>query len=183
MTVRANQVYNEYIQDRNHVHMNSTSWQTLTEFVYHLGRAGKISVEETPKGLYIRYIDREELARQEERMKRKKTILDEEERANKQIAKQKRRAALLEGNIANPSESTPLSRDPDQKVAFSLGKATTGNTKPKSALFLDDDEESENETKQEPSEEEVTGKKRSLDEIIDQNVKKTSSDESPEPPT
>ena len=32
-TVRANQVYNEYIQDRDHVHMNSTSWTTLTEFV------------------------------------------------------------------------------------------------------------------------------------------------------
>ena len=30
--VRANHVYNEYIQDREHVHMNSTTWSTLTEF-------------------------------------------------------------------------------------------------------------------------------------------------------
>ena len=30
--IRANQVYNEYIQDRNHIHMNSTRWTTLTEF-------------------------------------------------------------------------------------------------------------------------------------------------------
>ncbi|KAI5345680.1 hypothetical protein L3X38_013557 [Prunus dulcis] len=31
-------VYNEYINDRHHVHMNSTEWATITEFVKHLGR-------------------------------------------------------------------------------------------------------------------------------------------------
>jgi orotate phosphoribosyltransferase-like protein len=31
--VAAKVVYNEFIADRNHVHMNSTKWLTLTEFV------------------------------------------------------------------------------------------------------------------------------------------------------
>ena len=38
--VRANNVYQEYINDRDHVHMNSTQWETLTEFVKWLGREG-----------------------------------------------------------------------------------------------------------------------------------------------
>lgn len=44
-------MYNEFIANRHHVHMNSTKWYTLTEFVKHLGRTGKCVVEETPKGL------------------------------------------------------------------------------------------------------------------------------------
>ena len=31
--VSAKVVYNEYINDRNHVHMNATNWLTLTDFV------------------------------------------------------------------------------------------------------------------------------------------------------
>ena len=38
--MRANNVYQEYINDRDHVHMNSTQWETLTEFVKWLGREG-----------------------------------------------------------------------------------------------------------------------------------------------
>ena len=39
--VSAKNVYNEYIQDRHHIHMNSTKWLTLTEFVKYLGREGE----------------------------------------------------------------------------------------------------------------------------------------------
>jgi len=34
-------VYNEYIQDRDHTHMNSTQWLTLTDFVKWMGREGE----------------------------------------------------------------------------------------------------------------------------------------------
>lgn len=49
-------VYNEFIADRNHVHMNSTIWLTLTDFVKYLGREGKCKVEETEKGWFITLI-------------------------------------------------------------------------------------------------------------------------------
>jgi hypothetical protein len=49
-------VYNEFIADRNHIHMNSTCWLTLTEFVKYLGREGKCKVEETEKGWFITLI-------------------------------------------------------------------------------------------------------------------------------
>lgn len=65
--VHANVVYNEYIKDRHHIHMNSTRWVTLTGFVNYLGTTGKCKIEETPKGWYISYIDKDpdSLAKQE----------------------------------------------------------------------------------------------------------------------
>lgn len=55
--VFANRVYQEYIQDKSHLHMNSTRWVTLTEFVKHLGRSGIAHVDETEKGWFIAWID------------------------------------------------------------------------------------------------------------------------------
>ena len=55
--MRANQVYQEYIADKNHLHMNSTRWVTLTEFVKHLGRSGIAKVDETEKGWFLAWID------------------------------------------------------------------------------------------------------------------------------
>ena len=36
-----NIVYNEYISNREHIHMNSTQWETLTDFTKWLGREGE----------------------------------------------------------------------------------------------------------------------------------------------
>lgn len=40
--VHANLVYQEYISFREHIHMNSTQWETLTDFVKYLGKEGMI---------------------------------------------------------------------------------------------------------------------------------------------
>lgn len=48
--VRANEVYQEYIRDKMHTHMNSTKWHTLTNFVIYLGKSGKCHVDQTEKG-------------------------------------------------------------------------------------------------------------------------------------
>ena len=55
--VKANTVYQEFIQDKHHQHMNSTRWVTLTEFVKHLGRTGVARVDETEKGWFMAWID------------------------------------------------------------------------------------------------------------------------------
>ena len=55
--VKANNVYQEFIQDKHHQHMNSTRWVTLTEFVKHLGRTGVARVDETEKGWFLAWID------------------------------------------------------------------------------------------------------------------------------
>ena len=46
----ANNVYQEYIKDKNHIHMNATRWCTLSGFVQYLGSSGKCKIEDTDKG-------------------------------------------------------------------------------------------------------------------------------------
>ena len=48
----------EHIKDKDHLHMNSTTWHTLTAFVQYLGKEGKCKVDYTEKGWFIQYIDR-----------------------------------------------------------------------------------------------------------------------------
>ncbi|PSN73258.1 hypothetical protein BS50DRAFT_568839 [Corynespora cassiicola Philippines] len=56
--IGANRFYNEYIRDKEHVHMNATKWASLTEFVKHLGREGICHVKEDEKdGLMIAWRD------------------------------------------------------------------------------------------------------------------------------
>ncbi|EOD24989.1 hypothetical protein EMIHUDRAFT_45058, partial [Emiliania huxleyi CCMP1516] len=78
----ANVVYREYIANRHHFHMNSTIWETLTDFIMYLGREGKCEVDETEKGWFVTYVDRdpEKLRKLEERAKRERTELDSSER-------------------------------------------------------------------------------------------------------
>ena len=85
--VFANQVYQEYIKDRDHLHMNSTRWCTLTGFVKWMGRMGICHVDQTEKGLFITYIDRdpETLMRKAEAAKKEKMTKDDEERQAKVI--------------------------------------------------------------------------------------------------
>ena len=55
----ANSIYQEYIADRHHIHMKSTQWETLASFVQYLGRTGQAEIDETPRGWYVKYIDRD----------------------------------------------------------------------------------------------------------------------------
>uniref|UniRef100_H2MRR5 DNA/RNA-binding protein KIN17 n=1 Tax=Oryzias latipes TaxID=8090 RepID=H2MRR5_ORYLA len=103
--VHNNIVYNEYISYREHVHMNSTQWETLTDFTKWLGREGLCKVDETPKGWYIQYIDRdpETIRRQEELARKKKQEMDDVERSAKFIEEQVRR-----GRDGKETEETPV---------------------------------------------------------------------------
>lgn len=75
--VLANRVYQEYIGDKHHIHMNATIWTNLTAFCLYLGREGKAVVDETERGWFIQYIDRDPkvLARQLQRQERQQIEL------------------------------------------------------------------------------------------------------------
>ncbi|XP_043354891.1 DNA/RNA-binding protein KIN17 isoform X1 [Dermochelys coriacea] len=124
--VHNNIVYNEYISHREHIHMNATQWETLTDFTKWLGREGFCKVDETPKGWYIQYIDRdpETIRRQQEQEKKKKQDLDDEEKTAKFIEEQVRRG--LEGKEQERPVYTELNRENDEeKVAFNLNKGAS----------------------------------------------------------
>lgn len=103
--VNANRVYQDYISDRNHLHMNSTQWETLTEFVKYLGREGFCVVDETEKGWFVQYIDRdpETIALQEKMAKKDKMEKDDNEKMMDFLEKQIERGK----EIGNSSEHQP----------------------------------------------------------------------------
>ncbi|GJN18981.1 hypothetical protein PR202_gb06205 [Eleusine coracana subsp. coracana] len=118
--VAATVVYNEYINDRHHVHMNSTRWATLTEFVKFLGREGYCKVEDTPKGWFMTYIDRDSEQAVKARIKRKriKSDLVEEERQERMIARQIERAQRSQAN-ANDGDDGNAAEDESESESES----------------------------------------------------------------
>ncbi|PPQ95281.1 hypothetical protein CVT26_014855 [Gymnopilus dilepis] len=124
--VRANQVYQEYIADKNHLHMNATRWVTLTEFVKHLGRTGVARVDETEKGWYIAWIDNspKALAKAEAAQKKERATVSDEQRERQLIAEQIERAAAESKAERGPSPAEVeegLKRDvTSEKVVLSL---------------------------------------------------------------
>ncbi|XP_072233541.1 DNA/RNA-binding protein KIN17 [Leuresthes tenuis] len=136
--VHNNIVYNEYISHREHVHMNSTQWETLTDFTKWLGREGLCKVDETPKGWYIQYIDRdpETIRRQEEQARKKKQDLDDEERSAKFIEEQVRRGRDTKETEDNPVYTELKRESEEEKVAFNLGASSCVAGPSKSSSLL-----------------------------------------------
>eukprot|EP00049_Salpingoeca_infusionum_P003530 m.67595 g.67595 ORF g.67595 m.67595 type:complete len:449 (-) comp12165_c0_seq1:229-1575(-) len=134
--VMATRVYNEYIQDKEHLHMNSTHWHTLTEFVKHLGREGYCIVDETVKGWFITWIDRdpETIARQKRAEKMDAAKKDEEQRQAEAIRLQMERdkAKAEAAGLTFESEFTSLQKaEGDDPVTLKLATgALTATTAP-----------------------------------------------------
>uniref|UniRef100_A0A182K845 DNA/RNA-binding protein Kin17 WH-like domain-containing protein n=1 Tax=Anopheles christyi TaxID=43041 RepID=A0A182K845_9DIPT len=122
--VAANKVYQEYIADRHHLHMNATKWHSLSDFVKYLGRNGHCVADETDKGWYITYIDRdpETLAMQEKMAKKQKMDKDDAERLAEFIEEQVRRGKPEE--VPCGSGYSELKRENEEetiKIELKLG--------------------------------------------------------------
>lgn len=46
-------------RDKDHIHMNATAWSSLAGLCKFLGKEGKCVVEETDKGWFVQWIDRD----------------------------------------------------------------------------------------------------------------------------
>ncbi|MFS7951897.1 putative KIN17-like protein [Helianthus anomalus] len=100
--IAATVVYNEYINDRHHVHLNSTKWATLTEFVKYLGKTGKCK----------------------ERLKNKRAKADivDEEKQEREIKRQIERAEQLGlGNVSDKSFESEEKNGGEKKIKLSIG--------------------------------------------------------------
>ncbi|CAI2181177.1 8439_t:CDS:2 [Funneliformis geosporum] len=143
--VHSNLVYQEYIADRHHVHMNGTIWESLTDFVKHLGKEGICQVDDTQKGWFVTWIDNspKALARQEAIMKKERSEKDEEERTRKliedQIERAKKEAADL--GLDEKETYTDLKRESEEekiKLNLSLAKPANSNTTDKNDSVAED---------------------------------------------
>jgi len=137
------QVYQEYIHDRHHTHMNSTQWETLTDFVKWLGKEGHCVVDETEKGWFIQYVDRDPdtIRRQEAVQKKEKMDLDDEERRARFIQQQIERSSK-DSDTENPTYTEIQRQTEDEKVEFRLPiapatKRVVSGPSPSSAFHSD----------------------------------------------
>lgn len=125
--VHANQVYQEYIADKQHLHMNATRWLTLTSFVKWLGREGHCTVDETEKGWFITYIDRDPdtIRKQESLAKKEKLDLDDQDRLARFIDKQIERDRERTGESQDVQFTELKREDEEEKVVFALAPTSS----------------------------------------------------------
>lgn len=140
--VNVNHFYQEYIGNKEHVHMNSTRWASLTEFAKFLGREGICRVEEEEAdgngrggGLMVSWIDNspEALRRQDALRKKDRQDRGDEEREWRGIREQIARARKEglgedgDGDGDGSEDAGILQRKEGEKIKLSFGakKATT----------------------------------------------------------
>lgn len=168
--VNLNNFYQEYISNKEHVHMNSTKWASLSEFAKHLGRSGICRVEEDEKkteqgvtgasSLTISWIDNspENLRRQEALKKRERQDKGDEEQEQRMIREQIRRAKQGlrieddndedDANEDDTAAAEGIKRNNGEKVVLKFGaKKQDEPEKPPSPPLTDKDESSDKDEK------------------------------------
>lgn len=109
--INVNRFYQEYIANKNHIHMNATKWATLSQFAKHLDEIGLCRVEETEKdGLCIAWIDNSPRALEIKNTLSKKKDDESEDNVQEHILQKQISAAIKQKAI--------------------LSKGTTPSTKP-----------------------------------------------------
>lgn len=127
--INANRFYQEYIADKQHVHMNATRWSSLAQFVKYLGEMKICKVEESEKeGLCIAYIDNSAEAIERKEFLKKQREMDDHETQEKLLQRQIEKANKMK-KVDDKEQDTDrfnLKRDSSEKV--SIKPAITGSS-------------------------------------------------------
>ena len=158
--VSATVAYNEYIANKTHVHMNSTKWTTLTDFVKYLGREKLCEIEETPKGWFLQYKPRDKEEQLRERMIGEKKRIDEDEdtrNANllaKQIAKQNKIMNNINVDVQEiEATAIDLENEQREKIEMAARVSIVGDKRKMivddkvSGMFVNNDDDDEKKKK------------------------------------
>lgn len=133
--VNANNLYQEMIADKTHIHMTATKWDSLTTFVRYLADAGKAEVTIEDGKFFVKYINRDEGFLKRQEIVQKQRLAAEEsqkftERAlEEQIARAREEAKLRNEETIEvvPDEVDISSRT--NKMSFALGKSSNEASK------------------------------------------------------
>ncbi|PRT54055.1 KIN17-like protein [Wickerhamiella sorbophila] len=119
--IGANRFYNEYIQNKDHVHMNATRWSSLAAFCQSLANQGILNVEDTPEGQVIAWIDTSTEAASRKQMMEQTERNNERKAAERALALQMARAkAAAPNEPKEPKEFKEHMQTSKTKIAFSL---------------------------------------------------------------
>lgn len=159
--IAINHFYQEYIANKEHVHMSATKWSSLTEFAKYLGKEGICRVDEDEKGIHVSWIDDSPEALKRQEALRRKEMMDkgDEEREQMMLREQIRRAkADAEARGAKVGDddeddeadaddpARELRREEGEKIKLSFGALS----KPKPGTKADGSREESGATKQPP---------------------------------
>jgi DNA/RNA-binding protein KIN17 len=147
--VHVNKFYQEYIANKEAVHMNATKWSNLTEFAKYLGREGICRVEERDDGFYIAWIDDSPEALKRREALRRKEMQDkgDEEREQMLLMEQIRRARrekgeTEEGGMEEEEKVRELVRQEGEKIKLSFGAKPVVKTPSKEVVAGKEDGQS-----------------------------------------
>jgi len=124
-----NHFYQEYISNKEHVHMNATRWPSLMEFAKYLGREGICRVDEDEKGIFVSWVDNspENLRRQDAVRRKERQDRGDEEREQAAIKAQIKRANADRGGEDDDQAveaARELKRDEGEKIKLNFGSKT-----------------------------------------------------------
>lgn len=133
--IKANTVYQEYIKDRHHIHMNSTQWTTLSQFIAYLSKEGLAECDQTEKGWFIKWKDTDpnRLALRAAAERGERMRMSSKAVADRMIQEQIERARALEAERADgdstrsQSERTakPTAPLPNKAIKIGLGRVAS----------------------------------------------------------
>mmetsp|Transcript_14074 Transcript_14074/g.22868 ORF Transcript_14074/g.22868 Transcript_14074/m.22868 type:complete len:436 (+) Transcript_14074:95-1402(+) len=142
--VDSNTVYNEYIQERDHVHMNATRWATLSQFIKHLIENSIVRGEETERGYRIQWINRDPKHAQRQldnECLKRKPELDDEDRRRRMIEEQiKAMADAPSSDLAQEAPSTLDNRTQEELSQLKVSLGDVRSLKKRRKVILQDDE-------------------------------------------
>jgi len=176
--VHANVVYQQYINDKDHIHMNSTCWVTLTSFVKHLGRSGKCVIDETEKGWYVTWVvkDQDVLDKEAALAKKNKLAMDYDERQREYIAAQIEKAKEQSTLDEEEFEATDLLKAEDEQLKLDMKFKTLSKVQESSKVEVKNVFKSVSSdpkpTEKDKSKDDIKRKQSALEEIMEQERKK-----------
>lgn len=106
-TVPINTVYNEFIKDKDHIHLKSTKWSDLESLGKHLQEEGHCTLEHTAAGLSISWIDKIAISKEKKRVAMRDLVQEQ--------------LAVAEPTVVAP-EKQKLERIEGQSISFGLSK-------------------------------------------------------------
>ncbi|ODV65123.1 hypothetical protein HYPBUDRAFT_8052 [Hyphopichia burtonii NRRL Y-1933] len=155
--INANKFYQEYIlHDKDHVHMNSTRWSSLTSFIKYLGNKGLVRVESPPDdtdefNLDIRLTDTssEYYQKQQQYLKKQRSLKTDEQISMKLLNEQIKQGQKYQDSVkeAEPAAKPAETLNGPIKLSLSSKRTLPRKTKAQSAF---DGSDSDEEDLQEP---------------------------------
>lgn len=136
-SINANRFYNQLIQQKDHIHLNSTKWSSLSQFIQDIAKQGLINVKVTDEedqslnGLDISYINNssEEILRKSNIRKQGEMNKTEEQMSMKILQDQIKRGEQFVNEEEEKEEDKKLSRPSDaDPIKISLGGLKKQNT-------------------------------------------------------